>query len=48
MDKYTRKINFDFPTNQRVMQLIAAIDEYRGKWIKTSDIVADTRTCPIK
>ncbi|MCL2738266.1 MAG: Fic family protein [Bacteroidales bacterium] len=32
MDKYIQKLNFDFPTNQRVMQLIAAIDEYRGKW----------------
>jgi Fic family protein len=32
MDKYIKKLNFDFITNQRVMQLIAAIDEYRGKW----------------
>ena len=32
MDKYIQKPNFDFLTNQRVMQLIAAIDEYRGKW----------------
>ena len=32
MDKYIQKLNFDFLTNQRVMQLIAAIDEYRGKW----------------
>jgi Fic family protein len=32
MDKYTQKLNFDFLTNQRIMQLIAAIDEYRGKW----------------
>jgi len=32
MDKYIQKLTFDFPTNQRVMQLIAAIDEYRGKW----------------
>jgi Fic family protein len=32
MDKYIKKLNFDFFTNQRVMQLIAAIDEYRGKW----------------
>ncbi len=32
MDKYIQKLNFDFPTNQRIMQLIAAIDEYRGKW----------------
>jgi len=31
MDKYIQKLNFDFLTNQRVMQLIAAIDEYRGK-----------------
>ncbi|MDR2927258.1 MAG: Fic family protein [Cytophagaceae bacterium] len=32
MDKYIQKLNFDFLTNQRVMQLIAAIDEYRGRW----------------
>ena len=32
MDKYIQKLNFDFLTNQRMMQLIAAIDEYRGKW----------------
>ena len=32
MDKYIQKLNFDFLINQRVMQLIAAIDEYRGKW----------------
>jgi Fic family protein len=32
MNKYIRKLNFDFTTNQQVMQLIAAIDEYRGKW----------------
>jgi len=32
MNKYIQKLNFDFFTNQRVMQLIAAIDEYRGKW----------------
>jgi Uncharacterized conserved protein len=32
MDKYIQKLNFDFVTNQRIMQLIASIDEYRGKW----------------
>ena len=32
MDKYIQKLNFDFLINQRVMQLVAAIDEYRGKW----------------
>ncbi len=32
MDKYIQKLNFDFLTNQRIMQLIASIDEYRGKW----------------
>ena len=32
MDKYIKKLNFDFLTNQRIMQLVAAIDEYRGKW----------------
>ncbi|MDR1679677.1 MAG: Fic family protein [Prevotellaceae bacterium] len=32
MDNYIQKLSFDFHTNQRVMQLIATIDEYRGKW----------------
>jgi len=32
MDKYIQKLNFDFFTNQRVMQLVAAIDEYWRKW----------------
>lgn len=32
MDNYIQKLNFNFVTNQCVMQLIAAIDEYRGKW----------------
>jgi Fic family protein len=32
MDKYIQKLNFDFLTNQRVIQLIAAIDGCRGKW----------------
>jgi len=32
MDKYVRKLNFDFITNQRITKLIATIDEHRGKW----------------
>jgi hypothetical protein len=32
MDKFIQKLNFGFVTNQRIMQLIASIDEYRGKW----------------
>ncbi|MDR2805985.1 MAG: Fic family protein [Dysgonamonadaceae bacterium] len=32
MDKYIKKLNFDFITNQRITKLIAAIDEYRGRW----------------
>jgi Fic family protein len=32
MDKYIKKLNFDFIINQRIMRIIAAIDEYRGKW----------------
>lgn len=32
MDKYIQKLNFDFMTNQRITQLISAIDGYRGKW----------------
>jgi len=32
MDKFVQKINFDFTTNQRVLQLIGYIDGFKGKW----------------
>ncbi|MDR1876081.1 MAG: hypothetical protein LBQ84_00495, partial [Flavobacteriaceae bacterium] len=32
MDKYIRKLNFDFVTNQKITQLVALIDGFRGKW----------------
>ncbi|MDD3739257.1 MAG: Fic family protein [Lentimicrobiaceae bacterium] len=32
MDKFIRKLNFDFATNQRILQLIGYIDGFRGKW----------------
>lgn len=32
MDKYTNKLNFDFQTNQKILNLIAKIDLYKGKW----------------
>lgn len=32
MDKFIRKLNFDFTTNQRVVQLIGYIDGFKGKW----------------
>ena len=32
MDKFVQKLEFDFLTNQRIVRLIALIDEYRGKW----------------
>jgi len=32
MDKYINKLNFDFPTNQKILNLIAKIDLYKGKW----------------
>jgi Fic family protein len=32
MDKYIQKLDFDFLSNQRIMQLIALIDGFRGKW----------------
>lgn len=32
MDKFIRKLNFDFVTNQRILQLIGYIDGFRGKW----------------
>lgn len=32
MDKYINKLNFDFLTNQKTLNLIAKIDNYKGKW----------------
>ncbi len=32
MDKYIRRLNFDFLTNQKVINLISKIDLYKGKW----------------
>jgi Fic family protein len=32
MDKFTNKLNFDFQTNQKILQLIAQIDSFKGKW----------------
>ncbi len=32
MDKFIRKLNFDFTVNQRVVQLIGYIDGFKGKW----------------
>lgn len=32
MDKFIQKLNFDFATNQRVLQLIGRIDGFKGKW----------------
>lgn len=32
MDKYINKLQFDFLTNQKVLNLIAEIDLYKGKW----------------
>lgn len=32
MDKFIQKLNFDFSTNQRVLQLIAYIEGFKGKW----------------
>ncbi len=32
MDKFIQKLNFDFVTNQRVLQLIGHIDGFKGKW----------------
>lgn len=32
MDKFIKKLNFDFTTNQRVLQLIGYIDSFKGKW----------------
>lgn len=32
MDKFIQKLNFDFATNQRILQLISYIDSFKGKW----------------
>lgn len=32
MDNFIKKLNFDFTTNQRVLQLIGYIDSFKGKW----------------
>ena len=32
MDKFIQKINFDFVTNQQIIQLIGYIDGFKGKW----------------
>ena len=32
MDKYINRLNFDFQTNQKILNLISQIDLYKGKW----------------
>src|SRR5680860_1496393 len=32
MDKFTKKLKFDFQTNQEVLTLISKIDLYKGRW----------------
>lgn len=32
MDRYVHKLNFDFKTNQKILNLISQIDSYKGKW----------------
>lgn len=32
MDRFIQKLNFDFATNQRILQLIGFIDGFKGKW----------------
>lgn len=32
MDKYIKKLGFDFLTNQKIVKLISQIDLYKGKW----------------
>ena len=32
MDKYINKLNFDFSTSQKILNLVAQIDLYKGKW----------------
>jgi Fic family protein len=32
MDRYINKLNFDFQTNQKILNFISQIDSYKGKW----------------
>jgi Fic family protein len=32
MDKFIKKLNFDFATHQKMLQLIGLIDGFKGKW----------------
>lgn len=32
MDKFIQKLNFDFATNQKLIQIIADVDSFKGKW----------------
>ena len=32
MDKYIKKLDFDFLTNQKILKLIGQIDLYKGRW----------------
>lgn len=32
MDNYIKKLNFDFQTNQKILNLISQIDLYKGRW----------------
>lgn len=32
MDKFQNKLNFDFKTNQQILNLISYIDSFKGKW----------------
>lgn len=32
MDKFQKKLNFDFSTNQQIIKKISFIDSFRGKW----------------
>ncbi len=32
MDNFQNKLNFDFKTNQQILQLIGYIDSFKGKW----------------
>ncbi len=38
MEKFFNLLNFDFVTNQQILQLIAHIDNYKGKWDNTEQI----------
>ncbi len=50
MDKYIKKLGFDFLTNQKIVKLISQIDLYKGKWTdkEIKDLLNDIKITKLK